>query len=141
MTKNEAAAPRPRQEKTATRARAKRARAADSSAVAACASSARTRLTTSTTRTSGCWCRLSPERGKIQPRRISGTCALHQRKLQTAIARARQLALIPFTSRTERVRGSGVRAVRRWVQGSSFRFGGPSSWLVPGACSASNAEP
>ena len=36
-----------------------------------------------------------PERGKIQPRRISGTCALHQRKLQTAIKRARQLALIP----------------------------------------------
>jgi small subunit ribosomal protein S18 len=39
-----------------------------------------------------------PERGKIQPRRISGTCAMHQRKLQTAIKRARQLALIPYTS-------------------------------------------
>jgi small subunit ribosomal protein S18 len=39
-----------------------------------------------------------PERGKIQPRRISGTCALHQRKLQTAIARARQLALIPYVT-------------------------------------------
>ena len=37
-----------------------------------------------------------PERGKIQPRRISGTCAKHQRKLTTAIKRARQLALIPF---------------------------------------------
>jgi small subunit ribosomal protein S18 len=37
-----------------------------------------------------------PERGKIQPRRISGTCATHQRKLQTAIKRARQLALIPY---------------------------------------------
>ena len=36
-----------------------------------------------------------PERGKIQPRRISGTCAMHQRKLQTAIKRARQIALIP----------------------------------------------
>ena len=36
-----------------------------------------------------------PERGKIQPRRLSGTCAKHQRKLQTAIKRARQLALIP----------------------------------------------
>jgi small subunit ribosomal protein S18 len=35
-----------------------------------------------------------PERGKILPRRISGTCAMHQRKLQTAIKRARQLALI-----------------------------------------------
>ena len=30
-----------------------------------------------------------PERGKILPRRISGTCAMHQRKLQTAIKRAR----------------------------------------------------
>ena len=39
-----------------------------------------------------------PERGKIQPRRISGTCALHQRKLQVAIARARQLALIPYVT-------------------------------------------
>ncbi len=39
-----------------------------------------------------------PERGKIQPRRISGTCAMHQRKLQTAIKRARQLALIPYTT-------------------------------------------
>ena len=39
-----------------------------------------------------------PERGKIQPRRISGTCAMHQRKLQTAIARARQLALIPYVT-------------------------------------------
>jgi small subunit ribosomal protein S18 len=36
-----------------------------------------------------------PERGKIQPRRLSGTCALHQRKLQVAIKRARQLALLP----------------------------------------------
>jgi small subunit ribosomal protein S18 len=39
-----------------------------------------------------------PERAKILPRRISGTCARHQRKLRTAIMRARQLALIPFTS-------------------------------------------
>ena len=39
-----------------------------------------------------------PERGKIQPRRISGTCATHQRKLQTAIKRARQLALVPYVT-------------------------------------------
>jgi len=39
-----------------------------------------------------------PERAKILPRRISGTCALHQRKLRTAIIRARQLALIPYTA-------------------------------------------
>ena len=34
-----------------------------------------------------------PERGKILPRRISGTCAMHQRKLQTALKRARQIAV------------------------------------------------
>jgi small subunit ribosomal protein S18 len=39
-----------------------------------------------------------PERGKILPRRISGTCAKHQRKLQTAIKRARQIALIPYVT-------------------------------------------
>ncbi|HEV8318330.1 MAG TPA: 30S ribosomal protein S18 [Vicinamibacterales bacterium] len=39
-----------------------------------------------------------PERAKILPRRISGTCAMHQRKLRTAIMRARQLALIAYTS-------------------------------------------
>ena len=39
-----------------------------------------------------------PERGKILPRRISGTCALHQRKLQNAIKRARIVALLPFSA-------------------------------------------
>ena len=39
-----------------------------------------------------------PERAKILPRRISGTCAMHQRKLRIAIMRARQLALIPYTA-------------------------------------------
>ena len=39
-----------------------------------------------------------PERGKMQPRRISGTCAKHQRALKTAISRARQLALIPYVT-------------------------------------------
>ncbi|HAO20258.1 MAG: 30S ribosomal protein S18 [Desulfobacteraceae bacterium IS3] len=36
------------------------------------------------------------ERGKILPRRISGTCAKHQRALTTAIKRARTIALLPF---------------------------------------------
>ena len=39
-----------------------------------------------------------PERGKIQPRRMSGTCAKHKRKLTTAVKRARQLALIPYVT-------------------------------------------
>ena len=36
------------------------------------------------------------ERGKIIPRRISGTCAKHQRQLTLAIKRARIIALLPF---------------------------------------------
>lgn len=39
-----------------------------------------------------------PERGKIQPRRLSGTSAKWQRKLQLAIKRARELALIPYVT-------------------------------------------
>ena len=38
------------------------------------------------------------ERGKILPRRISGTCAKHQRELNTAIKRARQAALLPYVT-------------------------------------------
>jgi len=38
------------------------------------------------------------ERGKIVPRRISGNCSTHQRKLTEAIKRARNIALLPFTS-------------------------------------------
>ncbi len=34
--------------------------------------------------------------GRIDPARITGTCAKHQRKLTTAIKRARQMALIPY---------------------------------------------
>ena len=36
------------------------------------------------------------ERGKILPRRVSGTCALHQRELTVAVKRARQMALLPY---------------------------------------------
>ena len=36
------------------------------------------------------------ERGKILPRRVSGNCAKHQRELQVAIKRARQVALLPY---------------------------------------------
>jgi small subunit ribosomal protein S18 len=39
------------------------------------------------------------ESGKITPRRFSGTCAKHQRKLSTEIKKARQMALIPYTDR------------------------------------------
>ena len=36
------------------------------------------------------------ERGRIIPRRISGTCAKHQRKITLAIKRARMIALLPY---------------------------------------------
>ena len=38
------------------------------------------------------------ERSKILPRRITGTCAKHQRQLTVAIKKARQIALVPFTT-------------------------------------------
>ncbi len=38
------------------------------------------------------------ERGKILPRRISGTCSKHQRELNTAIKRAREVALLPYVT-------------------------------------------
>ncbi len=38
------------------------------------------------------------ERGKILPRRITGTCAKHQRKINLAIKRARAIALLPFSA-------------------------------------------
>jgi len=37
------------------------------------------------------------ERGKILPRRITGTCAAHQRALTTAVKRARHIALLPYS--------------------------------------------
>jgi small subunit ribosomal protein S18 len=41
------------------------------------------------------------ERGKIIPRRISGNCARHQREVTTAIKRARNIAILPFTTVTK----------------------------------------
>lgn len=38
------------------------------------------------------------ERGKIIPRRISGSCAAHQRQLTHAIKRARTVALLPYNA-------------------------------------------
>ena len=38
------------------------------------------------------------DRAKILPRRVTGTCAAHQRELTTAIKRARQVALLPYVN-------------------------------------------
>ncbi|HEY8490511.1 MAG TPA: 30S ribosomal protein S18 [Dehalococcoidia bacterium] len=50
------------------------------------------------------------DRGKIEPRRKTGTCARHQRALTTALKRARHLALLPYTA--EHIRLTGVFAPR-----------------------------
>ena len=42
--------------------------------------------------------RYMSESAKILPRRVTGTCARHQRDLTTAIKRARQIALVPFVT-------------------------------------------
>ncbi|NLB18391.1 MAG: 30S ribosomal protein S18 [Syntrophomonadaceae bacterium] len=42
--------------------------------------------------------RFITEKGKILPRRITGNCAHHQRQITTAIKRARNIALLPFSS-------------------------------------------
>ena len=42
--------------------------------------------------------RFVTDRGKIVPRRVSGTCAMHQRQLTNAVRRARILAMLPFTA-------------------------------------------
>ncbi len=42
--------------------------------------------------------RFISERAKILPRRVTGTCAHHQRELTVAIKRARHIALLPFSS-------------------------------------------
>jgi small subunit ribosomal protein S18 len=46
------------------------------------------------------------DRGRIEPRRKTGTCAKHQRRLSMALKRARHLALLPYTA--EHIRVSGV---------------------------------
>ena len=42
--------------------------------------------------------RYTSDRGKILPRRTTGTCAAHQRQLTIAIKRARQIALLPYVA-------------------------------------------
>lgn len=42
--------------------------------------------------------KFTTDRAKILPRRVTGTCAKHQRELTIAIKRARQVAIMPYTS-------------------------------------------
>ena len=54
--------------------------------------------------------RFVSDRGKIEPRRKTGTCAKHQRKLSISLKRARHIALLPFTA--EHIRTTGAFSVR-----------------------------
>jgi len=48
------------------------------------------------------------DRGKIEPRRKTGTCARHQRRLTVALKRARHLALLPYTAEHLRTTGPSL---------------------------------
>ena len=63
------------------------------------------------------------DRGKIEPRRRTGTCARHQRALAVAIKRARHLALLPFAA------------------GHIYRMGNVTNIAFPGARAEKAAEP
>ena len=63
--------------------------------------------------------RFVSDRGKIEPRRKTGTCAKHQRILATAIKRARHVALLPFTAEHVRELGGSFGPIR-----PERRFGG-----------------
>ncbi len=51
--------------------------------------------------------RFISEHGKIEPRRKTGTCAKHQRRLSKALKRARHVALLPFTAQHILAQGQG----------------------------------
>jgi small subunit ribosomal protein S18 len=55
--------------------------------------------------------RFISDRGKIEPRRKTGTCAKHQRRLSTALKRARFMALLPYT-------GEHIRSIEAGGHGS-----------------------
>jgi small subunit ribosomal protein S18 len=81
--------------------------------------------------------RFLSERGKIEPRRKTGTCAAHQRSLNVALKRARQLALLPFTAEHIRVTGVLVREPGT----PPFRGARPRPQELEGAPEAAPAAP
>jgi small subunit ribosomal protein S18 len=81
--------------------------------------------------------RFLSERGKIEPRRKTGTCAAHQRSLNVALKRARHLALLPFTAEHIRVTGVPVREPGSTFRGPRPR---PGEGIEPGAEVPAEAE-
>src|SRR5438876_10761494 len=81
--------------------------------------------------------RFLSDRAKIEPRRKTGTCAAHQRSLNVALKRARQLALLPFTAEHIRITGVLVRE----PGAPPFRGGrGPRPEVEPTAEAAETPE-
>ncbi len=79
--------------------------------------------------------RFVSDRGKIEPRRKTGTCAKHQRILATAIKRARHLALLPFTAEHVRELGGSfgpIRPERRFGDRGGFRREGEAGPVPAG---------
>jgi small subunit ribosomal protein S18 len=64
------------------------------------------------------------ERGKIEPRRKTGTCAKHQRKVSQAIKRARQVALLPIAARH-------IQELGGWFQPAPFLPQPPAQFARP----------
>jgi small subunit ribosomal protein S18 len=64
------------------------------------------------------------ERGKIEPRRKTGTCAKHQRKVSQAIKRARQVALLPIAARH-------IQELGGWFQPAPFLPQPPPTFARP----------
>lgn len=57
--------------------------------------------------------RFISERGKIRARRVTGNCARHQRQVATAVKNAREMALLPYSTRAAEDRQSGRQSARR----------------------------
>ena len=79
------------------------------------------------------------DRAKIDPRRRTGTCARHQRILATAVKRARQLALLPFTGRHMRETGWTHRPERPSFHRPAPRSAPPPAAPVPAPAAAAAA--
>jgi small subunit ribosomal protein S18 len=71
------------------------------------------------------------DRGKIEPRRKTGTCARHQRPLTVAIKRARHVALLPYTASHARPTGAAPPLRREPAQAPPSEA--PGVQAVPGA--------
>jgi small subunit ribosomal protein S18 len=82
------------------------------------------------------------ERGKIEPRRKTGTCARHQRALAVALKRARHVALLPYTAEHIRLSGMVLRSPDdRRPSDRGPRFQRPEQAPAPAPAPADGAAP